>query len=400
MTISTVMCDAGCAKGARQAGFAAVQSIAMAVGVLLLLSAAAAAWNFGMGILRGRAAAQQLITVSEGAKQYARIKGLAQTLTPGDSAVAVTTDMLTDEGILLPSANSSLLVNGWNQHYIIYYYIPVSLSTASSKLTVAVLSYGGEKISERDVSIASMAGGSAGVVVALPDGDILRGVGGGYAFPLGKSPMNIPSPGPGHLGFYSSLDDAALLADTLYRVSVPGRPELNQMRVDLDLSGNSLVNTKSVKFDPVSVGVLDLSTICGAGAEEKTAAEGKVFFYTGAGGAGTADHELDGLYACRQGVPQQIADAGNSSLLRSARTVADGTAINAPSCPQGLSPFISVSPATLPTGMGYGDTLYSSYSGGGTVGDPWIVHLTRYDIAGNPLPTDGGSVSVITSCGR
>lgn len=88
-----------------------------------------------------------------------------------------------------------------------------------------------------------------------------------------------------------------------------------------------------------------------------------------------------------------VADAGNSPLLKKTYTVAPETSIPKPQCPEGQTPFISVSPATLPSGLTTGTSLHSYYTGDGTDSDPWIVHL---DVNGNI--SHEGTLSVITSC--
>jgi hypothetical protein len=214
----------------------------------------------------------------------------------------------------------------------------------------------------------------------------LQGVGGGYTITLGSPPMDIPSPGPGHLGLYATLDDAALNADVLYRVAVPGQAELNQMRVNLDMRDHSLLDVHSLQFNASTV---NLQTICGTDDTTMAAAEGKVFYHPG------QDSSPGGLFTCRLGLPQLIADAGNSAFIRTALTALPGAEVAKPPCADDQSPFIAVSPASLPVGMSAGETLRTFYSDNP---NSWTVRMSRLAADGAELSTDGGSISVLTSC--
>ncbi len=385
--------SAPCRAG--EAGFLTLQGMAALALFAILAAALATAFQTVMQTLQKRAVASQLQQVATAAREYARAQGLLQSLTPGAAATSVDTETLVAAGAM-PTPSTSPLRNAWGQEYRLYYYLPQRDDGRHTLVTV-VLTTGGEAVDEARAVAAAMAGAGAGVVAergasgTQQVGDILRGTGGGYAIPLGAAPMHIPSPGPGHIGYYVELDDAALLSDTLYRVAVPGRSELNQMQVDLDMRDHSLTDVHSVQFNATTVRSVELTTICGTSDEEKVAAEGKVFYY---GGENNDAARAPGLYTCRSGTPWLVADAGNTPLLQKTYTVSPGTHIDSPICPAGQAPFISVAPATLPEGLTSGDSLHSYYTGAGTADDPWVVHL---DINGQD--TKSGTLSVITSCG-
>ena len=371
-----------CQKAQNEAGFLTIQGIAALALFAILAAALAQAFQLVMDYLQKRVVAEQLQQVAQAAKEYAASQALLESLTPGAEATRVDCSKLIEAG-LLPK-NQSNLTNPWGQSYAVYYFLPDTRKV----LVTVVLTEGGSPVRESKTLAVTHAGAAAGIVSHEGNEDFLRGVGGSYTIPLGKAPMQIPSPGTGHIGYYTQLDDTALLSDTLYRVAVPGRSELNQMQVDLDLRDHNLTNVQSVQFNATSVTSVDLTSICGKNADEKQEAEGKVFYY-----ANDTDTQASGLYTCRNGNPWMVADAGNSPLLKKTYTVAPGSTIPTPSCPDGQTPFISVSPATLPTGLTSGTSLHSYYTGTGTHSDPWIVHL-----AINGSESREGSLSVITSC--
>ncbi len=365
-----------------QSGFSSIEAIGAMFVFVILSTLLAMLWTMGMDLLKKRAAAHQLAEVGRAAVTYARSQGLLFSLTPGAPASSVPVDTLNATGALAHPPEEPLR-NAWQQEYQVYYYLPPT--TDRQQLTVLVLTAGGEPFSLVDAP-AALVGGSAGIVVETDTGDTLQGVGGGYSIKLDSAPMEIPSPGPGHLGLYATLDDAALNADVLYRVAVPGQAELNQMRVNLDMRDHSLLDVHSLQFNASTV---DMQTICGTDPATTAAAEGKVFYHS------AQDGDPGGLFACRQGNPQLIADASNSVFIRAALTVGPGKEVLKPSCPPEQKPFIAVSPAILPSGMTAGETLRTYYVDNGAA---WIVSMSRLDADGNELPSDGGSISVLTSC--
>lgn len=367
---------------AEQSGFSSVEAIGAMFVFVILSTLLAMLWTMGLDLLKKRAAAHQLAEVGRAAVNYARSQGLLFSLAPGAPATHVAVNTLITTGALAHPPDQPLR-NAWQQEYTIYYYLPPTPDR--QQLTVLVLTTGGEAFSLADAP-AALVGGSAGVVIATDAGDTLQGVGGGYAIKLGAPPMAIPSPGPGHLGLYTTLDDAALNADVLYRVAVPGQAELNQMRVNLDMRDHSLLGVHSLQFNGTSI---NLETVCGTNEPTKAAAEGKVFYHPGQGG------DPGGLFACRLGHPQLIADAGNSVFIRTALTVQPDVNVDKPPCPQGQTPFIAVSPASPPTGMNAGETLHTYYDDNGL---SWTVRMSRLDADGIHLSTVGGTISVLTSC--
>jgi type II secretory pathway pseudopilin PulG len=66
----------------------------------------------------------------------------------------------------------------------------------------------------------------------------LVGAFGGWSFSIAGT--SIPNPGPGHLVLFQYFSDGTLDPDYLYRIAVPGHPELNQMFAPLNMGGNDV----------------------------------------------------------------------------------------------------------------------------------------------------------------
>lgn len=379
------MCPPQALRG--QGGFLTVEAVVMIMALVVLLPLAYAGWNMGFAALKARAVAQQLQQVSEAAKVYARSQDLLTTLTPGANAVEITGAQLINAGVL-PHSGADI-ENAWKQKYKVFYSIPATVAGVPDRLTVVVttISDPASPVAEADARKAAGFGGAGVGLVADAGGGTLAllNVVGGWRIAVNTPPLPSTEPAIGSIGSYASLDDKALNTDVLYRVDVPGRPELNQMHVNLDMRDHAIVDVKNVQFNATSVKQADLTTVCDPAADT----EGKVFYHTST----TAD--LTGLYACKGGKPVLLADGANSAPVRNTMVVDPGTLITKPTCTGGGTPFISVSPASVTVGglpPVVGTSIYSSYADAGT--SQWRVSLT---VLGATLPVSG-KLSVITSC--
>lgn len=377
-----------------QAGFLTVEAVVMIMALVVLLPVAYAGWNMGYAALKARAVAQQLQQVSEAAKVYARSQALLTTLVPGASAQVVTGAELITAGVL-PHSNGTDIENAWKQKYRVYYSIPATVAGVPDRLQVVVttISDPASPVPEADARKAAGFGGAGIGLVADVAGTLaLLNVTGGWRIDVKEPTLPPAGIGIGSLGSYASLDDKALNTDVLYRVDVPGRPELNQMNVNLDMSDHAITNVGNIQFNATAVKQADLATICNpaaGGAASDT--DGKVFYHT------DANADLNGLYTCKGGDPVLLADGGNSAPVRKAMVVAPGAIITKPTCTAPSVPFISVSPANVLVGgvaPVAGASIYSSYSDVRSSSTEWQVSLT---VVGASLPVTG-SLSVITSC--
>lgn len=130
---------------------------------------------------------------------------------------------------------------------------------------------GGNPIPEKHMrAIAKMAGTSGGFVSALSPANA-TGAGGGWTAVLSDYGAN---PGAGHLAAGLFYQNAAQANQYLYRVSLPGRPELNQMQTALDMNSQNLTNAATVTATKVvlpSTGSLQIGSSTFTGDATNTA---------------------------------------------------------------------------------------------------------------------------------
>ncbi|GAB1255358.1 shufflon system plasmid conjugative transfer pilus tip adhesin PilV [Desulfovibrio falkowii] len=226
--------------------------------------------------------------------------------------------------------------NVWGQSYDIY----VRKAAVSGHLRAVVLTTGGRgNETDRFLNVivpgaAGLLGGSGGFVptgiVPGQAADILQGAGGGWAVSL--TGMGIPSPGPGHLGVLTSFDSTALGQDFLYRVAVPGHPELNAMQTELDMTDHAIRNVSELQFEE-----REISGESCASADE----QGRVFL-----------DRVQGLYLCRNNSLELIGDSGNSTLLKNVTVAKNGDRITKPVCAPGTgtAPAVFTSPSIAEAG--------------------------------------------------
>lgn len=242
-------------------------------------------------------------------------------------------DMIRDG--LLPQGFSER--NLWQQSYIVHVRQP-----EQGSLQAVVLTTGGRGASDGPASFANvvvpgaaaLAGGSGGYIPTgvLPGqpSTTLQGAGGGWALDLAS--VGIASPGAGHLGALSTYDASSLGQDFLYRVAVPGMPELNAMQTELDMSDHAVDNAQSVQFVEREIS----SESCTADEDQ-----GRMFL----------DRE-QGLYLCRNHSLEIVSDTGNAAHFKEAAVVANGARVTKPACAPGTNttPAIYVAPQLAAAG--------------------------------------------------
>ena len=195
--------------------------------------------------------------------------------------------------------------NGWGQGYQIHVRQP-----EDGALRLIVLTTGGTRdgtsfFNSTVPGPAAIAGGHAGFIPSgvLPgqNSGQLVGTMGGWRIVLAD--CGIPSPGEGHLGALTDFSADELAGEFLYRVAVPGKPELNEMWTELDMTDHAIRNVAEVQFTPHE---LEEDFCLDAGNEGRTFLD-----------------EEQGLYLCRNGHAEILADTGNSRLFKDARLVAN-----------------------------------------------------------------------------
>lgn len=245
----------------------------------------------------------------------------------------ITFDMLRDVGLLLNAAPE----NAWNQAYRM-----VVRQPKPGVLRVIVMTEGGREHASRKPafgtqivpSTAVIAGGHAGFVPVGADKlgqNSGQAVGAHDGWRLTFADVGIVPPTPGHLVGLTDLSASDMISDTLYRVEVPGKPELNEMWTSLDMTDHSIENVNDLSF----VGKDITTTLC------TPDDDGRLLF----------DPD-NGLYLCRGGETELISDTGNSGVLKQALLVSHGQMVAKPMCPAGTntSPQIFVTPSIVSAG--------------------------------------------------
>lgn len=290
--------------------------------------------NVGFLDTQKRQAADHMVLVNRASANYVR-KHHADLLskTSATSGPTVSVADLVDDGLL---PNGFRNRNVWGQEYAIY----IRKDATSNYLRAVVLTTGGRGqdktsfVSTVVPGAAALMGGAGGFV---PTGDIpgqtadtLQGTGGGWILSLGA--IGVPSPGPGHLGALTSFDSTDLGQDFLYRVAVPGHPELNAMQTELDMTDHAIRRVSELQF--VEREITDES--CTSADEQ-----GRVFL-----------DKLQGLYLCRDNSLEIISDSGNSSLLKKTTVAKSGDHIEKPTCAAGTNtvPAIFTAPSIFEAG--------------------------------------------------
>ncbi|NDV26911.1 shufflon system plasmid conjugative transfer pilus tip adhesin PilV [Desulfovibrio sp. JC010] len=371
----------------KQSGFGMMDALAALLILAVISPMLSNMQHQGFENIKQKSVSKHLATVLDAASDYAKehYADLISSST-ASSATAVTMAQLRS-GNFLPSGFQDR--NGWGQQYGIYV-----LEPNADDLQVIVLTYGGRTAANDKhfgtasaPSAAAMVGGAGGYI---PTGDLpgqssteLRGSYGGWTVNLAGT--NIPVPSPGHIGGRAFLREGDLSQDFLYRVEVPGHPELNEMSTELDMTDHAIENVKEIQFDEHTIADIDATGFCGD--PEK---EGRIFF-----------DPAVGLYICREGEPQILADTGNSQLFKDATYASDGELIPKPTCPPGVTsvPQIFVAPAVFAEGA-ESQAFVAVQSWATDEGDNWRVHLRIKDVTDTWVspPAGYGRVMVLTTC--
>ena len=122
------------------------------------------------------------------------------------------------------------------------------LQPAPGQLQALVLTQGGTQIGQTQAPmIAAQAGAQGGFVpyngqYGTLNSSIAQGAYSGWQVSL----SNYANPGPGHLAALLYFNNGNLQNDYLYRVAVPGQPQLNTMQTNLNMGNNSVNNANEV----------------------------------------------------------------------------------------------------------------------------------------------------------
>lgn len=369
-----------------------LNSIGALIITILMIPGMVSLWEQGNTATQQRLAADHLRHVTQAAGGYvSRHQDTLLSQTSATSGPGVTIETLISEGFLYEGFSRR---NVWGQEYQIHVRQPeagqlqgVVLTTggrgadAGSKFANVVIPY-----------TAALLGGAGGYV---PTGDIpgqsdetLHGAGGGWA--VNFASLGIASPGAGHLGALSTYDASALGQDFLYRVAVPGNPDLNAMQTNLDMTDHAITGVGELQFTEREIG----TEACAADEEQ-----GRVFL-----------DRVHGLYICRNHSLEIIGDSGNSALFKSASVAVNGERIPKPVCAPstGTVPAIYTAPSIAEAGP-QAPPLTSLQTWATSVSDAeWQVHLrvqtpdkNMGDADGWVYPTDNyARIMVFTTCAK
>ena len=185
-------------------------------------------------LIMGTVAAKQLHQVTEAAKGYitayaGAIEGSATATTPA----TITVPMLVNTGFLPQGFQAG---NPYGQTWEVQV-----LQPQPGNLQALVLSQGGTPIQPADAPrIASEAGAEGGTIDTA--NNTAQGSYGGWSVSMN----GYANPGAGHLAALVAYSGGQLQSDYLYRVAVPGQPQLNTMQTNLNMGSNSVNNANEV----------------------------------------------------------------------------------------------------------------------------------------------------------
>ncbi|MHB8408959.1 MAG: shufflon system plasmid conjugative transfer pilus tip adhesin PilV [Acidiferrobacterales bacterium] len=182
----------------------------------------------------GTVTARQLHQVTQGAQGY--ITAYASTIEGASSPTSpatITIPMLEATGFLPQGFQAT---NPYGQDWEVQV-----LQPNPGQLQALVLSVGGQPIPPVDVPrIGAEAGSKGGTVTSV---GTAQGSFAGWQVSL----ANYTDPGAGHLAALLYFDNGNLENDYLYRVSVPGQPQLNTMSTDLNMGNNNVTNANNIQ---------------------------------------------------------------------------------------------------------------------------------------------------------
>jgi len=184
-------------------------------------------------LILGTVTARQMHQVTKAAQDY--ITAYATNIEASSTATTpatITIPMLESTGFL-PSGFQS--TNPYGQTWEVQV-----LQPNPGQLQALVLSIGGQTILPADAPrIGAEAGSRGGTVTAS---GTAQGSYAGWQVSL----ANYTDPGVGHLAGLLYFNNGSLENDYLYRVQVPGQPQLNTMSTDLNMGNNNLNNAATV----------------------------------------------------------------------------------------------------------------------------------------------------------
>ncbi|WP_425648236.1 shufflon system plasmid conjugative transfer pilus tip adhesin PilV [Acidithiobacillus ferruginosus] len=185
--------------------------------------------------------AQQMQQVSQAAQAYIQANYSAvEANSTASSPATITVSMLQNTGYL-PNAFSA--ANPFGQLWQVQV-----LQPTPGQLQALVLTQGGTQIGQVQAPmIAAQAGAQGGFVpyngqYGTLNDTVAHGAYSGWQVSM----SGYSNPGPGHLAALLAFNNGNLENNYLYRVAVPGQPQLNTMQTNLNMGANSVNNANEV----------------------------------------------------------------------------------------------------------------------------------------------------------
>ncbi len=338
-----------------QNGFTLLEMLACLLIAGLMLQALTGIWRESARISELAGTGKALAQVVQAGQEYCRIyyASLLETAKEA-SGPEISTEDLKKEGLLPEGFEES---NAWMQSCSLYVR-KRQLASGEEVLLLFALTKGGRGTDydsgnaafiHREAPTAARYGGQYAGYIAGSNNAAGKEQGhlvsayGGYDVSLAE--YGLPEPEPGHLGALCQLDATDANTDVLHRVAVPGHPELNQMTVTLDMTGNNIDNIGSLQL--ASWAKSDDGRSVKAGSQCAKEDAGRLFL----------DKDY-GIYICRyvQGKTSPelvlVSDSGNAMSLASATLATDNALVAKPDCSSeaGLEPAIYMAPAIASSG--------------------------------------------------
>ncbi len=373
--------------------------LAVVLGTMLLVSVFSFAEQ-GSRQMRQAAAGAELKQLGQAVKNYIMNHYAAlETVATPTGAVTVPLAELIAEGYLPPGYTGQ---NPYGDTYTLYVLEPKAGDLAAITLGAGGFRWKNDLADNHyaDVVIpgAAQAGGPAAGYVATGEipGEVhdgLVGAYGGWSFSIVHT--SIPNPGPGHLALLEYFSNGTFSADQLYRVALPGHPELNEMFTDLDMGNQSIRNAHEIS----ATGNLATSGLSVAGGfPNGVTAEGihtwNLFanhgIYAGTDSRGNPEVAIHGGQVAAEGdITAEHGQVALSHAVAYETLAQNGSVISQPPyCPTGSAPEIFITPVFIAGGpVAYPIGGYQAWA---TVsGHAWTIHaqvLTQMGWESPPAP--------------
>jgi hypothetical protein len=192
--------------------------------------------------VQSAATAGQMRQISTAAQAYIQANYAAvEANSTASSPATITVPMLESTGYLPPSISPT---NPFGQTWVVQV-----LQPSPGQLQALVLSTGGATIPEKQApAIATQTGQEGGFVPYNGQYGSLSPAAAQGAYGHWSVALNgYTNPGPGHLAALLAFNNGNLENDYLYRVAVPGQPQLNTMQTALNMGNNDVDNANNIQ---------------------------------------------------------------------------------------------------------------------------------------------------------